>query len=93
MSTAARFIFALVAFAMAAALLKMVIVGLLIAGLIFRPKETIGLLILFGAWSLIEEYPVPVMISLCVVGVVAIVRMSKQKSVEDNHTEPANLIE
>ena len=42
---------------MAVAVLKMVLVALVVAGLIFRTKETIGLLLLFGAWALFNAFP------------------------------------
>lgn len=56
-SAVARFILALIVFAMAIIVLKIVIVAIIIAGLVFRTKETIGLLLLLGAWALFKAYP------------------------------------
>lgn len=73
----ARFIFALIVFAMALAVLKLVLVAIVLAGLIFRQKETFGLLLLLGLWALFKAYPGPTLILGGVIAVAALVRWSK----------------
>ncbi|EQB17812.1 hypothetical protein L284_06430 [Novosphingobium lindaniclasticum LE124] len=62
------------AFALVAAVAKMVIVALVIGGLIFRTKETIGLLLLGGLFTLMSKHPaigIPLVIGLLVIGFMA----------------------
>lgn len=53
-----RFILAILAFGAALAVIKMVIVALVIAGLIFRTRVTIGLLLIGGWLTLTAANPV-----------------------------------
>lgn len=53
-----RLVLAIAAFFLALAVIKAVIVALIIAGLIFRTKETIGLLLILGLFALIAAHPV-----------------------------------
>ncbi len=55
--TLTRLILAIFAFALAMVVIKMIIVALVIAGLIFRTKETIGLLLIGGLLTLIAAQP------------------------------------
>lgn len=84
----ARLFLAFVVFTMAAVVLKMVLIGLVLAGLIFRTKETIGLLILGGLWTLFKAYPVPCFVVGGVTGVIVFVRWATKK---DDPPEPEQL--
>lgn len=53
-----RLILAIVAFILAMAVIKMIIVALVLAGLIFRTKETLGLLLIGGLLTLIAAHPI-----------------------------------
>lgn len=69
-----RLFLALIAFALVAVVVKMVIVALIIGALICRPKETLGLLLLGGLFTLISKHPfigVPVTIGIIVLAVMA----------------------
>ena len=50
-------IVALITFVMALAAMKMAIIALVVAGLIFRTRVTIGLLLVGGTMELIKAYP------------------------------------
>ncbi len=78
----ARFLFALVAFVAALAILKMILVALVIAGLIFRTKTTLGLLLLGGLGTLTASYPLAggICIALVLVLIVAFYRPSADTS-------------
>ena len=76
----ARFILAIVAFSVAMALLKLVIVALVIAGLIFRTKETIGFLLLGGMVALISANPVVGLALLALIIVIAAVTHAKRSA-------------
>ena len=65
-----RFILALLVFGLAMIVLKMVIVALVIGGLIFRPRETIALMLFFGLITLINVHPAA---GLSLLGVLIIV--------------------
>ena len=55
--TVARLILAIVAFALALAVIKLATLALIVAGLIFRPTTTIGLLALLGLLALVRAQP------------------------------------
>jgi predicted phage tail protein len=78
----ARLILAIIAFVLAIAVIKMVIVALVIAGLIFRTKETVGLLAIGGAFTFIAAFPA-IGLSLLAIGIVAAIvhSMKKDKAV------------
>ena len=79
----ARLILAIVAFVLALAVLKMVIVVIVIAGLIFRTKETIGLLLLGGFLTLLAAQP---LIGLGLLGIAAIVKAVRKQEPPDSAT-------
>lgn len=83
----ARIIGAIIAFALAIAVLKMLIIALLIAGLIFRPTETVGLLIIGGLFTLFATYPVAGIALLALAAVAGIVHVARQES------DPKTLLE
>lgn len=56
----------------ALAALKLAIVLLVLAGLIFRTKETLGVMALFGGWSLLAAHPVAGMGVGCLLLVLAL---------------------
>ncbi|RYG89851.1 MAG: hypothetical protein EON59_00985 [Alphaproteobacteria bacterium] len=74
----ARFLLAIVAFVLAIAVLKMVIAALIIAGLIFRTKETIGLILLFGLLAVIRAAPLLGLGLLALVIVMAVVLKKRE---------------
>lgn len=65
-----RLFLAPIAFAVVATVVKMVLIGLIIGALIFRPKETIGLLLLGGPFTLISKHPY--------IGIIALGVMAKK---------------
>ncbi|WP_294275315.1 hypothetical protein [uncultured Sphingomonas sp.] len=69
----------LLVLAMAIVAIKLAIALLILAGLIFRTKETIGLLLVLSAWAVFKAYP---MISIGIVAVLilyAVIKASKPK--------------
>lgn len=74
-----RLILAIIAFCMAIALTKAVIVALVVAGLIFRTQQTIGLLLLGGLLTLIATYPPVGFGIVAILIVMAIVKAAKRK--------------
>ena len=60
--------------------IKIAFVFLILAGLIFRTKETIGLLIVLGAWALFKAHPVAGIGLFAIAGIYAIVRAAKSDS-------------
>ncbi|SFR84765.1 hypothetical protein [Sphingomonas jatrophae] len=82
-----RLILAIVAFALAMAVLQMALVGLVLAGLIFRPKETIGLLLICGTISLFAAHPYICLGLLAAGGLVA---LAKSKGTDEGD-EPKHL--
>lgn len=67
----------LILIAVAVVALKVaLIVGFFVA-LIFRPKETIGLVIVLGVLALFRNYPVA-SIAVGIIGTIAIIRMKKK---------------
>lgn len=70
----ARLILAIIAFAMAAAVLKMVILALVLAGLIFRTRVTVGLLLLGGMLTFVAAYPLVALGLATVAGLFLLVR-------------------
>lgn len=54
----AKLLLALLLFGMAVAAIKLVLIVLILAGLIFRTKETLGVLLLFGLGALLTKNPV-----------------------------------
>lgn len=56
---------------------KVAIAVLLLAGLIFRTKQTIGLLLVLAAWGLLMKYPV---IGLALIGILIVAVIVKAAS-------------
>jgi hypothetical protein len=56
---------------LAMAVIKFAVIVLILAGLIFRTKETIGLLVIGGTLSLIRTYPVLTFGSLAAIALVS----------------------
>lgn len=88
-----RLVLAIIAFAMAIAVVKLVIVALMIAGLIFRTKETIGLLILLGLWALLKAYPAIGFSLLGMIAIVAVVRAFKAEPAGGDALKPPDRLE
>lgn len=78
----ARFILAIIAFAMALAVIKAIIIAIVVAGLVFRTRETIALLVLGGLITFVSAYPIAGFALLGVFIVMAIVKASKKSSAE-----------
>lgn len=84
-----RIIMAILAFALVFAVFKMIIIALVLAGLIFRTKETICLLIFGGLWHLLAAYPAAGFALIGLFIVMAIVKACKK----DSSTPPVALLE
>ena len=69
MEGAAKVIAAILLFGVFVAAIKAAIILLILAGLIFRTKETAGVLILMGSFPLIGTYP---LVAIGVVGLAAL---------------------
>lgn len=54
--------------------LKIAIIMIFLVGLIWRPKETIGLIVVLGAFALLNNYPAPIIGGLGLLALVALVR-------------------
>lgn len=70
----------LLVLAMAIVAIKLAIALLILAGLIFRTKETIGLLLVLSAWAVFKAHP---MMSIGIVAVLilyAVIKASKPKA-------------
>lgn len=61
--------------------LKIAIIFMILAGLIFRTKETLGLLLVLGVWSLFTHYPLICLSVLGMLGILAIYRAWRKKDV------------
>ncbi len=79
----ARIVGALIAFALVFAIFKLVIIALVVAGLIFRTKETIFLLLIGGLLSLIAAFPVAGLGLLAIIVVAAIVNVARKQPSRD----------
>lgn len=68
----ARVIGALLLFGAIVTAFKLAIIVLILAGLIFRTKETVGLLVVLGGWHLLLHYPLAVGIPVGIILLVGI---------------------
>lgn len=59
--------------------LKIAIIMIFLVGLIWRPKETIGLIVVLGAFALLRNYPGPIIGGLVVLALIALVRSLRGK--------------
>lgn len=73
-----RIIGGIILVGMVMATLKLALVGMLMAGLIFRTKETLGLMLLFAAIALLSAYPVAGFSLIVIGGLWAWLRSTKQ---------------
>lgn len=80
MRTVGSLLLAILAFAMVIAVIKMVIVAIVVAGLIFRTKITVGLLAIGGVLTFTAAFPwiaLPLLATGAVVAVVRFVRRDR----------------
>jgi len=77
-----RLLLAILAFAMVMAIIKMVLIALLIAGLIFRTKETIGFLLIAGMFHLISIHPIAGLSLLGVIILLAVANAMKSNKAD-----------
>jgi len=82
----ARIILALLVFGAVVAILKLVLLALVLAGLIWRTKETIGLLLFGGMLTLAGKYPLIGWPLLIIVVVVAIAKAMRSDTPDDGST-------
>jgi len=68
---------------------RVVVVLLFLAGLIFRTQQTIGLLLILGAFALLRAYPAICLTLLAVLGVWAFVRNGLRNRDEPTNTDDA----
>lgn len=73
-----RLILAIVAFILAMAVIKMIIVALVLAGLLFRTKETLGLLLIGGLLTLIAAHPILGLIALAAVITIGVIMKKRE---------------
>ena len=65
--------------------IKVALLMIFLVGLIWRPKETIALIVVLGAFALVNNYPRPVAVVVGLLALVGIVRLLRRKG------EPATL--
>jgi hypothetical protein len=80
----------LILIAVAVMALKVALVLGFFVALIFRPKETIGLIIVLGVLALFRNYPVA-SIAVGVIGTIAIVRINKKAAASKEVSEFAQI--
>ena len=75
--------------ALAIVAIKLAIAAIILAGLIFRPRETIGVVLLLGAFALLRTYPMASFGIVALLIVYAIIRLAKSDTADDpvNTTE------
>ena len=81
-----RVVLALLVFGAVVTIFKLVFLALILAGLIFRTKETIGLLLVGGTITLIGKYPLIGWSLLAVVIVAAIAKVVRSDTPDDGLT-------
>jgi hypothetical protein len=62
---------------------KLAVAAIVLAGLIFRPKETIGAVLLLGAFAVLRTYPMASFGIAALLIVYAIIKVSKSDTAED----------
>lgn len=80
----------LILIAVAVVALKVALVIGFFVSLIFRPKETIGLIIVLGVLALLRNYPVAT-IAVAVIGTMTIVRINKKAAASKEASEFAQI--
>ena len=65
--------------ALAIVAIKLAIAAIILAGLIFRPKETIGVVLLLGAFAILRTYPMASLGIVALLIVYAIIKVSKSQ--------------
>ena len=89
----ARILLILITAMITLAAVRMAIVGLLLAGLIFRTRETLGLLIALGAYAFLKAQPL-IVGSLIGVGLLALlIRAAVSGRKARTVSEPLKLLE
>jgi hypothetical protein len=86
--TAMRIIGLLLLACLAIYALQIALVLLILAGLIFRTKETIGLMLVFGALALISKYPVPCLALAAACLVFSLYKKKRDQSIIDLDRQP-----
>ena len=76
--------------AAAQAVLAILIIMLLIAGLICRPRETFGFLVIGGLLNLLQFYPVA---TICVGGALLAIVLIANARPRDAHGQPADAVD
>lgn len=69
--------------ALAIVAIKLAIAAIILAGLIFRPKETIGVALLLGAFALLRTYPMASFGIVAMLIVYAIIKLAKSHTADD----------
>lgn len=69
--------------ALAIVAIKLAIAAIILAGLIFRPKETIGVVLLLGAFALLRTYPMASFGIVALLIVYAIIKLAKSDTADD----------
>ena len=63
--------------ALAIVAIKLALVAIVLAGLIFRPKETLGVVLLLGAFAVLQAYPIVSFGIVALLIIYAIIKVSK----------------
>lgn len=69
--------------ALAVVAIKLALVAIVLAGLIFRPKETLGVVLLLGAFAVLRTYPMASFGIVALLIIYAIIKVSKSDTGED----------
>lgn len=69
--------------ALAIVAIKLALVAIILAGLIFRPKETLGVVLLLGAFAVLRSYPMASFGIVTLLIIYAIIKVSKSETTDD----------
>lgn len=70
--------------------IKVALVMVLFIGIIFRPKETIGLILVLGVLALFRNYPVPSILT-GIIGTAGIIYMNRKAAASKEVTKAAQI--
>lgn len=69
--------------ALAIVAIKLALVAIILAGLIFRPKETLGVVLLLGIFAVLRTYPMASFGIVALLIIYAIIKVSKSDTLDD----------
>ncbi|MHA0328819.1 hypothetical protein [Sphingomonas melonis] len=83
----AQIIGTLLVVALAIVAIKLALVAIVLAGLIFRPKETLGVVLLLGAFAVLRTYPMASFGIVALMIIYAIIKALKSETPADTVTK------